>query len=86
MKSDNVKAEKALKFLRHSDNVATELAQIKAEEEEGSVKVSLGEMLKTRHYRKPLIIAAIIMIAQQFSGINAVRFPKVLKLFFENYF
>lgn len=64
----------ALKWLRGSDDIQTELLQLQteteSEKEEGSI--SLMEILKTAEFRKPLIIACVIMIAQQFSGINAV--------------
>ncbi len=36
-------------------------------------KTTLKEMLTTSALRKPLIIAMMMMLAQQLTGINAVR-------------
>lgn len=45
-----------------------------AEKNKVSKKVTLKELLSNRSLRSPLIIAAIVMLAQQLSGINAVIF------------
>lgn len=67
-------AEKALARLRNKTDVSEELNEMKAED--AAIKaippVTLKEMVKSRYLKIPLIIAVVIMLAQQFSGINAV--------------
>lgn len=45
-----------------------------AEKNKISKKVTLTELVRKPSLRQPLLIAVVIMIAQQLSGINAVMF------------
>ena len=45
-----------------------------AEKNKISKKVTLRELFSNRQLRQPLLIAMVVMVAQQFSGINAVIF------------
>jgi len=61
-------------WLRGTEDVSAELDQIKKEvaEEESAGEVSLIHLFTKRELRKPLVIACMLMIGQQLSGINAV--------------
>lgn len=37
-------------------------------------KVTMLELFRSRNYRQPIIIAIILQLSQQFSGINAVSY------------
>ncbi|KAG8201865.1 hypothetical protein JTE90_027345 [Oedothorax gibbosus] len=75
-KGKDVAAQKALTWLRGTNDVHYEMEDMRAEfEEMKSVpKVTLKEIWSNMILRKPLIIAVVIMLSQQFSGINAVIF------------
>ena len=64
----------ALEWLRGTHDVQGELDLIKSEAEAQSSagKVTLLQMLSNTTLRTPLIIAVVVMLAQQLSGINAV--------------
>lgn len=64
----------ALTWLRGSLNVQDEMEEMRAENDQMKLmpKVTMKEMLVNPSLRIPLTIALVIMIAQQFSGINAV--------------
>ena len=66
----------ALNWLRGTVEVHEELDDMRAEYEAMKLvpRVTLGEMFTSSSMRMPLIISCVIMIAQQFSGINAVFF------------
>lgn len=57
-----------------SDDVSADMTLMKSEDAavKALPKITLSDMYKTRQLRIPLIIAVVIMLAQQFSGINAV--------------
>jgi SP family facilitated glucose transporter-like MFS transporter 1 len=76
-KNDEMGAQKALAWLRGSLAVQEEMEQIKAENDANKLlpKVTVRELLTNRALRIPLIICLFVMIAQQLSGINAVRLP-----------
>ncbi|XP_063922746.1 solute carrier family 2, facilitated glucose transporter member 1-like isoform X2 [Zophobas morio] len=76
VKGNEQKAEQSLKFLRMSDDVSADMTLMKSEDAavKALPKITLSDMYKTRQLRIPLIIAVVIMLAQQFSGINAVIF------------
>jgi len=66
----------ALTWLRGTVEIHDELDEMRAEYEAMKLvpQVTLKEMLTSSAMRMPLIIACVIMVAQQFSGINAVFF------------
>ncbi|XP_044267820.1 solute carrier family 2, facilitated glucose transporter member 1-like isoform X2 [Tribolium madens] len=76
VKQNNERAENSLKFLRKSEDVNEEFSQLKHEDEANKAmpKVTLKQMFRERSLRIPLMIAMLVMVAQQFSGINAVIF------------
>ncbi|XP_055333598.1 solute carrier family 2, facilitated glucose transporter member 1-like [Paramacrobiotus metropolitanus] len=69
-------AKKALEFFQGSADVAYELEQM--EEEHLASKdmptVTIPELFRDRFLRKIIIICIMVMLSQQFSGINAVMF------------
>ncbi|KRZ05530.1 Solute carrier family 2, facilitated glucose transporter member 3, partial [Trichinella zimbabwensis] len=69
-------AEKALKLLREKDNVDAEIAALEEEAKQNSAapKVRFSDMFKDKVLRWALFIAVMMMLSQQFSGINAVMF------------
>jgi len=75
-KDDEERAVSALMWLRGRVDVHNEIDEYKSEREaaKGIKKVTLFEMVKTSHLLKPLIIAMMMMLAQQLSGINAAIF------------
>jgi len=75
-KDDEMAANKALTWLRSSIEVHDEMDEMKQEQESMKLvpKVTLKEMLVNTALRKPLIIAVMMMLAQQLSGINAAIF------------
>jgi len=75
-KDDEMAANKALTWLRSSIEVHDEMDEMKQEQESMKLvpKVTLKEMLVNTALRKPLIIAIMMMLAQQLSGINAAIF------------
>ena len=72
-------AKKALAWFRGNDNVEIELDDIKRafEEEKNMGSVTFKHFFANRIYLEPLILMAILMFFQQFSGINAVNFNLV---------
>ncbi|MCL4158810.1 UNVERIFIED_CONTAM: hypothetical protein GTU68_032639, partial [Idotea baltica] len=69
----------ALSWLRDSSNVHEELEEIQNEAEAQKLvpKVSVREIITNPALRIPLIISVMMMLAQQFSGINAAIFFSV---------
>ncbi|KRY20004.1 Solute carrier family 2, facilitated glucose transporter member 3 [Trichinella patagoniensis] len=69
-------AEKALKLLREKDNVDAEIFALEEEAKQNSAapKVRFSDMFKDKVLRWALFIAVMMMLSQQFSGINAVMF------------
>ncbi|KAL1231850.1 Facilitated glucose transporter protein [Trichinella pseudospiralis] len=69
-------AERALKLLREKDNVDAEIAALEEEAKQNSAapKVRFSDMFKDKVLRWALFIAVMMMLSQQFSGINAVMF------------
>ena len=75
LKTDNIDAaEKSLRWLRCRDDIRDELNQFQSELEGSEVEPNVGmlSLLKEAHLFKPLIIALVLQLAQQFSGINAI--------------
>merc|ERR1719481_547156 len=75
-KDDTIRAENSLQWLRGTIEVHREMDEMKKEQEASrrEPKVTLRKMLTTPSLRKPLIIANMMMLAQQLSGINAAMF------------
>ncbi|EHB12479.1 Solute carrier family 2, facilitated glucose transporter member 2 [Heterocephalus glaber] len=71
---EEVKAKKSLKRLRGSNDVTKDMNEMKKEKEESSSeqKVSVTQLFTNSTYRQPLIVALMLHMAQQFSGINAI--------------
>lgn len=73
-----LQAQQALAWLRQTGDVQDEMEELRNERELNIMMnnrcVTLGDMLSERSLRKPLTIAIVIMLSQQFSGINAVLF------------
>merc|ERR1719361_3242045 len=78
-KDDEMAANKALTWLRSSIEVHDEMDEMKQEQESMKLvpKVTLKEMLVNSSLRKPLIIAMMMMLAQQLSGINCAIFYSI---------
>ena len=66
----------ALSWLRGTIEVHDEMDEMKQEQESMKLvpKVTLKEMLTNGSLRQPLIIAMMMMLAQQLSGINCAIF------------
>jgi len=75
-KDDEMAAEKELRWLRGTIEVHDEMDEMKQEQESMKLvpKVTLKEMLTNGSLRRPLIIAMMMMLAQQLSGINCAIF------------
>uniref|UniRef100_A0A2P2I4R0 Solute carrier family 2, facilitated glucose transporter member 1-like n=1 Tax=Hirondellea gigas TaxID=1518452 RepID=A0A2P2I4R0_9CRUS len=69
-------SQRALSWLRDTTNVHEEMEEMQGEAEAQKLvpAVSLREILTNPTLRIPLVIAVMMMLAQQFSGINAVIF------------
>lgn len=63
-----------MKRLRGSDDVTKDITEMRKEREEGSneKKVSIIQLFTSSSYRQPILVALMLHVAQQFSGINAV--------------
>ncbi|KZC08711.1 Solute carrier family 2, facilitated glucose transporter member 1 [Dufourea novaeangliae] len=72
----DMEAQKALSWLRGTIEVHDEMEEMRAEYESVKMvpKVTLKELFVNSALRIPLIIAIMVMFAQQLSGINAVMF------------
>ncbi|KAJ8704900.1 hypothetical protein PYW08_012220 [Mythimna loreyi] len=75
-KGQELHAQRALNWLRGDVAVHGEMEEMHQEAEKNKIskKVTLRELFSNRQLRQPLLIAMVIMLAQQFSGINAVIF------------
>ena len=75
-KHDQVKAKDSLVWLRGTNDVQSEMDEMNAEHEamKQLPKTTFKEMLVNPALRSPLIIAVMMMLAQQLSGINAAIF------------
>ncbi|KAL0858483.1 hypothetical protein ABMA27_012351 [Loxostege sticticalis] len=75
-KGQELQAQRALNWLRGDVAVHGEMEEMHQEAEKNKVskKVTLRELFGNRQLRQPLLIAMVVMIAQQLSGINAVIF------------
>uniref|UniRef100_A0A3Q3KTW3 Solute carrier family 2 member 3b n=1 Tax=Mastacembelus armatus TaxID=205130 RepID=A0A3Q3KTW3_9TELE len=67
-------ARKALVRLRGSDDVSDDIQEMKEEGMKMAMekKVTILELFRSHKYRQPIIIAIVLQLSQQLSGINAV--------------
>ncbi|XP_072280565.1 solute carrier family 2, facilitated glucose transporter member 3-like [Pyxicephalus adspersus] len=74
VKKEDEKAKEILQQLRQSQDVDIEMAEMKEEGERMAQEkpVSFIELFRMRQYRQPIIIAIVLQLSQQLSGINAV--------------
>jgi SP family facilitated glucose transporter-like MFS transporter 1 len=72
----DVTAQRALTWLRGTIEVHDEMDDMRAESESMKLvpKVTLHELWYNSMLRQPLFISLVVMLSQQFSGINAVIF------------
>lgn len=64
----------ALVRLRGSEDVSKDLQEMKEESAKMAMekKVTIPELFRSAAYRQPLLIAVMLQLSQQLSGINAV--------------
>lgn len=74
MKKENEQAEIILQKLRGTQDVASDLEEMKEEGRRMAEEkpVSFIELFRSRQYRQPIIIAIVLQLSQQLSGINAI--------------
>ncbi|XP_058474575.1 solute carrier family 2, facilitated glucose transporter member 3a isoform X1 [Solea solea] len=67
-------ARKALVRLRGSEDVSKDMQEMKEESAKMAMekKVTIAELFRSASYRQPLLIAVMLQLSQQLSGINAV--------------
>ncbi|CAN9503647.1 unnamed protein product [Ophioblennius macclurei] len=67
-------ARKALVRLRGTEDVSKDLQEMKEESAKMAMekKVTIPELFRSASYRQPLLIAVMLQLSQQLSGINAV--------------
>ncbi|XP_034636981.1 solute carrier family 2, facilitated glucose transporter member 2 isoform X1 [Trachemys scripta elegans] len=67
-------AKKSLKRLRGDCDPTKEIAEMEKEKQEADSekKVSIRKLFSSSSYRQPVIVALMVQISQQFSGINAI--------------
>ncbi|KAG9279405.1 solute carrier family 2, facilitated glucose transporter member 1-like [Astyanax mexicanus] len=67
-------ARKALVRLRGLEDVSKDMQEMKEESVKMNMekKVTIPELFRTATYRQPLLIAVVLQLSQQLSGINAV--------------
>ncbi|VCX17917.1 unnamed protein product [Gulo gulo] len=71
---EEVKAKKSLKRLRGDVDVTKDIIEMRKEKEEASSeqKVSIIQLFTNSSYRQPILVALMLHVAQQFSGINGI--------------
>lgn len=69
-----------LKKLRGTSDVSVDMQEMKEESRQmmREKKVTILELFRSRLYRQPLLIAIILQLSQQLSGINAVSETKCI--------
>lgn len=70
----------ALVRLRGTEDVGEDIQEMKEEGMKMAMekKVTIPELFRSPNYRQPIIIAIILQLSQQLSGINAVSKPHIL--------
>lgn len=73
-KNEENKAKSVLKKLRGTTDVSADMQEMKEESRQmmREKKVTILELFRSPLYRQPLLIAVILQLSQQLSGINAV--------------
>ncbi|XP_076438874.1 solute carrier family 2, facilitated glucose transporter member 1-like isoform X2 [Babylonia areolata] len=73
-KKSEQQAWQALRVLRGTDDVQTDIDEMKAEavQQDAEPKVSLLTLFTTRALRRPLMISVVMHLSQQLSGINGI--------------
>ena len=65
----------ALRYFRQKDDVIADIEEMETETDENDTKeesYTMKQLLQTSELRMPLIIACMLQVIQQLSGINAV--------------
>uniref|UniRef100_A0A669E2V5 Solute carrier family 2, facilitated glucose transporter member 1 n=2 Tax=Oreochromis niloticus TaxID=8128 RepID=A0A669E2V5_ORENI len=75
-KNEENKAKSVLKKLRGTTDVSADMQEMKEESRQmmREKKVTILELFRSPLYRQPLLIAVMLQLSQQLSGINAVTF------------
>lgn len=70
----------ALVRLRGTEDVEEDIQEMKEEGMKMAMekKVTIPELFRSPNYRQPIIIAIVLQLSQQLSGINAVSKPHIL--------
>ncbi|XP_029907519.1 solute carrier family 2, facilitated glucose transporter member 1 isoform X1 [Myripristis murdjan] len=73
-KNEENKAKAVLKKLRGTTDVSADMQEMKEESRQmmREKKVTIPELFRSPLYRQPIIIAIVLQLSQQLSGINAV--------------
>lgn len=73
-KNEENKAKAVLKKLRGTTDVSADMQEMKEESRQmmREKKVTIPELFRSHLYRQPLLIAVVLQLSQQLSGINAV--------------
>ncbi|XP_070757953.1 solute carrier family 2, facilitated glucose transporter member 1 isoform X1 [Enoplosus armatus] len=73
-KNEENKAKTVLKKLRGTTDVSADMQEMKEESRQmmREKKVTIPELFRSPLYRQPLIVAVILQLSQQLSGINAI--------------
>ncbi|KAI5179124.1 Solute Carrier Family 2, Facilitated Glucose Transporter Member 2 [Manis pentadactyla] len=71
---EEVKAKKSLKKLRGGADINNDITEMRKEKEEASCeqKVSIIQLFTNSSYQQPTLVALMLHMAQQFSGINGI--------------
>lgn len=71
---DENKAEKALIWLRETEDVGEDMDEMKreAETQRRMPEFAFMDLFRNKFFREPLTISVVLQLTQQFSGINAV--------------
>ncbi|KAK5872067.1 hypothetical protein PBY51_012799 [Eleginops maclovinus] len=73
-KNEENKAKNVLKKLRGTSDVSSDMQEMKEESRQmmREKKVTIPELFRQPLYRQPLLVAVILQLSQQLSGINAI--------------
>ncbi|CAL1609123.1 unnamed protein product [Knipowitschia caucasica] len=73
-RNEENKAKNVLKKLRGVSDVSADIKEMKEESRKmmSEPKVTLVELFRSHRYRQPLVVAVVLQLSQQLSGINAV--------------